>query len=192
MVFQLCFRTSLALMVICGPPPSLVSAKAQGSRQAEYHDKANFISTFPGYVEWPNDAFPSEHAPLLICVLGSYPFGTSLAELTQSEVVRGRPVQVRWIRAEQGLRSCHILFVSHSEEKCYARILQSVQGAPVLTVGETPGFLDAGGAVNFLFHHDTLRFEVNLAAAGEAHLKISSRLLVLATRVINKLESGKS
>lgn len=86
------------------------------------------------------------------------------------------------------MRSCHILFVSHFEGKKYLKILQAVQGADVLTVGETPDFLDAGGAMTFSFEQDVLHFEVNLGAATNAHLKVSSRLLAIAKKVTNKPE----
>ena len=96
------------------------------------------------------------------------------------------------IRKENELRACHILFVSHSEEKHYATVLQAIQGASVLTVGETPDFLAAGGAVSFQFQNEVLQFEVNLNNANEAHLKLSSRMLALARRVVNKTAEAKS
>ena len=96
------------------------------------------------------------------------------------------------ISKENELRACHILFVSHSEEKHYSTVLQAIQGASVLTVGETPDFLAAGGAVSFQFQNEVLQFEVNLNNANEAHLKLSSRMLALARRVVNKTAEAKS
>jgi uncharacterized protein DUF4154 len=62
-----------------------------------------------------------------------------------------------------------------------------------LTVGETTDFLSAGGTLSFSFQNGTLQFDVNLAPANEAHLRVSSRLLVLARRVLNNPEpSGGS
>lgn len=104
----------------------------------------------------------------------------------------GRRVEVRWVHKDQELRSCHILFVSRSESKRYARVLQVVQGADVLTVGETPDFLSTGGALSFTFENEVLQFEVNLVAANDAHLRVSSRLLALARRVVNNPEASKS
>jgi hypothetical protein len=70
-----------------------------------------------------------------------------------------------------------------------AVILQSVEGRCILTVGETRDFLGAGGMVSFLLQDEGLQFEVNLAAANQAHLRVSSRLLVLARRVLNNPKS---
>jgi hypothetical protein len=61
-----------------------------------------------------------------------------------------------------------------------------VQGIDVSSVGETPDFLSAGGAVSFSFQNESLQFEVNLLAATDAHLRMSSRFLALARRVVNK------
>jgi hypothetical protein len=89
------------------------------------------------------------------------------------------------------LRECNFLFVSSSESKRYAKVLQSVQGADVLTVGETSDFLSAGGALSFFFDDRALQFEVNLVTVSEAHLHVSSRLLALARHVVGKPEEAK-
>jgi hypothetical protein len=62
----------------------------------------------------------------------------------------------------------------------------------MLTVGETAGFLASGGAIDFLVESDKLQFEVNTGAAEDAHLSISSHMLVLAKHVIRKAEAAKS
>jgi hypothetical protein len=54
---------------------------------------------------------------------------------------------------------------------------------PILTVGETSDFLSDGGMIRFHLEEDKIRFDINLAAAESARLKISSRLLLLATSV---------
>jgi hypothetical protein len=59
-------------------------------------------------------------------------------------------------------------------------------------VGETPEFLGAGGVVSFSKQRGKLEFDVNLDAAQRAHLKISSRMLALARRVVTGEETGKS
>lgn len=167
-------------------------AFAQNATTAEYVSKATFLSNFPAFVEWPNETFSSPSAPFLICVYGDFSFGTSLAELTRSTKVNERKIGVRWIHKEQELRTCQLLFVSKSEEKKYAKILENVQGASVLTVGETPAFLPAGGMMSFSLRQTTLQFDVNLEAVTKVHLRISSRLLALARQVINKQADDRS
>jgi len=181
------FACVTALLLLMYPP----LLKAQGD-VAEYRTKAKFLTTFPSFIDWPEAAFSSVHAPLTVCVRGDFSFGTSLAELARAEAPHGRHIEVRWVHRDQDLRNCHIVFISRSESRRYAEILQTLGGAHVLTVGETADFLDAGGAITFTFQGAVLHFEVNLAAATSARLRISSRLLAIALRVVNQTEAAKS
>lgn len=170
----------------------LTSTCAQQASSDEYRQKANFLAVFPSFVEWPASAFPSAQAPLFICVFGDFSFGTYLAELTRGLLIRARRVEIRWVRNEQALRTCHILLVSRSEGKRYAKIFNGIRGASVLTVGETPDFMARGGAIDLLIEEDRLQFEVNMGAANDAQLRISSNMLALAQHVVTKMEAAKS
>ena len=165
---------------------------AQNSTAPEYLAKANYLANFPSFVDWPPEVLPSGNASLLICVFGEFSFGTSLAEMTRGTTVHDRRLEIRWIHKPQELSSCHILFVSRSQQKRYNQALDVVRGRMVLTVGETPEFLAAGGIMSFCSQLGAIQFDVNLEAANKAHLKISSRLLALARRVVNHAEPAKS
>ena len=54
----------------------------------------------------------------------------------------------------------------------------------MLTVGESEHFVQDGGMIGFLLEENKIRFEINLEAAEHAKLKLSSRLLALAKRVL--------
>ena len=177
----------LACLLVCMTLP----VQAQQSTIPEYRSKATFLATFPNFVEWPQGAFPSPDSPFLICVRGDFSFGTSLAEMARGASSHGRRTEVRWVHKDEELRHCQLAFVSRSEAPRYTKLLQILEGTAVLTVGETGDFLAAGGVIAFSFERDSLQFEVNLAAAESTHLKISSRLLVLARRVRNKTEAAK-
>jgi predicted nucleic acid-binding protein len=168
------------------------STGAQIGKTAEYRAKANFLAAFPNFIEWPAETFPTEQSPLLICVFGDFSFGTSLAEITRGVSIRGHRVEIRWVRKEHELRACQILFVSRSEENHYGEIFKALQGASVLTVGETPDFISSGGAIDFQIAGDKLQFEVNLVAADDARLRISSNMLALASHVVTKADAAKS
>lgn len=185
-------RIGLASILFAGLLPSSSFCFTQGAIDSEYRSKANFLAAFPNFIEWPAEAFPSESAPLVLCVFGNFSFGTALTELTRGASIRGRKVEVRWQHKEQELRSCQILFVSRSEEKRYGRILKTIQGASVLTVGETPNFLANGGVIEFVVEEAKLQFEVNLGAAQDARLRISSNMLALARHVVTKIEAAKT
>ncbi len=185
-------RLVLSAILLVGSLPPSSFCLAQGTVDSEYRSKANFLAAFPNFIEWPAEAFPSERAPLVLCVFGNFSFGTALAELTRGASIRGRKVEVRWQHKEQELRSCQILFVSRSEEKRYGQILKTIQGASVLTVGETPNFLANGGVIEFVVEETKLQFEVNLGAAQDARLRISSNMLALARHVVTRIEAAKT
>jgi hypothetical protein len=159
---------------------------------AEFRSKANFLAKVPNFIEWSAEALPPGPSPFLICILGDFSFALPLAESVRGKTIQEKQIEVRGVSKEQELHSCHILFVSHFERKSYARMLGSVRGQNVLTIGETPEFLDAGGILGFSMQGETLQFDVNLREANRAHLKVSSRLLALARHVVNPTEAAKN
>ena len=145
--------------------------------------QANYIANFPKFIEWPDRTFPSPQAPLVICVFSGKEFADSIAFLVQGETIRGRSVSVRLAPALPDLHSCHLLYIAQTETSGSRRkILDAVAHASVLTVGETPDFLDSGGAFQFGYD-DKLRFDVNLGSVASAGLRIDSHLLALARHV---------
>jgi len=86
---------------------------------------------------------------------------------------------------QPGLRSCTILFIAASEKKHFEDIVAHVRGAPVLTVADTPGFLDTGGMFNFVTVEDKIRWEVNRPPLEKAGLRPSAQLLQSAVKVMD-------
>jgi hypothetical protein len=168
-----------------------VPTVARTTASTEYQQKAAFLAQFPNFVEWPSDQSQNAQSSFQICVYGDFNFGSALAESTHGTTVHGRKLELRWVRKLADIRTCQILFVSRSEHARYGQVLVAVANSGVLTVGETAGFLEAGGAICFSYEQDLLRFEVNLAAAHDARLKMSTQLLGLAKRVMNPAERAK-
>jgi hypothetical protein len=98
----------------------------------------------------------------------------------------------KWGKDLKDLKDCKILFVSASEKAHVDEILQSVKGQPILTVGETPGFAERGGVIRFTVEDNRVRFEVNVDAAHQAELNISSRLLTLAKIIPQTTATGRN
>jgi hypothetical protein len=96
------------------------------------------------------------------------------------------------VHSEQALRSCHVLFVSRSERKRCGKLFNAIRGAGVLSVGETPEFMASGGAIDFLIEEEIVKFEVNMVAASDAHLRISSNMLARAHHVVAKMEAVRN
>ena len=165
---------------------------------SEYLIKAGFIYNFAKFVEWPSAAFAQPDSPIVIGVLGTDPFGSVLDRLVQDKKIGPRGFVVRrykWgkdLKDLKDLRDCKILFVSASEKAHADEIIQLVKWLPILTVGETPGFAERGGVIRFTVEDNRVRFEVNVDAAHQADLNISSRLLTLAKIIPQAAAAGRN
>lgn len=153
-------------------------ATAQPAR--EYQIKAVFLYHFAQFVEWPESAFASRQAPLVIGVLGEDPFGSFLDETVRGETVNGRQLTVRrFSRAEQ-VEACHILYVAASERSQMAALLPRLRERGILTVGDADRFTQLGGVIQFYTDQNKIRLRINVDAANAGNLRISSKLLRLA------------
>ena len=173
--FQLSRRIALLISVSLGALTFFSSAFAAPS---EYDVKATYIARFTEFIDWPTVA---DNVPFDICVLGAHPIETPLSKLPAIMRVKNRALQVLRIDSIQAATSCAIVFVPSREASRMRALQQLLQGLPVLTVSDTPGFLAKGSLLNFYYEGDHLRFEIHLHAAEEAGLKFSSRLLKIAT-----------
>jgi hypothetical protein len=98
--------------------------------------------------------------------------------------------RLKWGRDLKDLKDCNILFVSSSETQHIDEVVNMLKWLPILTIGETPGFATRGGIINLTLEGNKVRFEVNIEAAKQAKLNISSRLLALA-RIVPQGADGK-
>ena len=154
-----------------------------GQPSNEYQIKAAFLFNFAKFVEWPPATAAPESGPICMCILGRDPFGPALEEVIQGKTVNSRRLQVRRTTRVEQVRSCHVLFISDSERGRLSEALALLRDTSILTVGEMERFVQHGGMIHFLMESNKVRFEINRDAAERAGLKISSKLLQLATIV---------
>jgi hypothetical protein len=174
-----------------------LGAKAQAldsSDSSEYLIKAGFIYNFAKLVEWPTTAFAQPDSPIVIGILGDDPFGATLDRIVADKKINGRGFAVKrlkWSKDLKDLKDCNILFVSSSEKEHIDSVVDSVKWLPILTIGDAPGFARRGGIINFTLEENRVRFEVNVEAAKNAVLTISSRLLALAKITTQPAADGR-
>jgi hypothetical protein len=173
----------LSLLLFVGFPLAAQSA-------GEYELKAAFLYKFASFVDWP-DAVSS--GPLCIGVLGPDPFGLALDEVVKGKSFHGRSFEIRRFKAGHEPDNCQILFISPMEPKKLRAVLDRLQGAAVLTVGDVPGFCASGGMINLGLAGDKVQLEINVEASLTAGLHLHSRLLSLA-RIVRAVQraSGES
>ncbi len=158
------------------------ASPARGQGAGEYQVKAAFLFHFIQLVEWPADAAPP--GSLNLCVIAAQADLDTIRNTVDGKSAGSREVHVVALRRTEDAFKCNLLFVSGHQERQQQALLGTLRGHPVLTVGEDARFLSDGGIIRFRLQGDHVRFDINLLAADEAHLRVSSRLLLLATSVI--------
>ena len=159
---------------------AFVSSAGMGAQLDEYQVKAAFLFNFAKFVEWPPEAFKGPGDPFTICVAGENPFGSALENAVKGKAVGSRGFAVRLSPNGRDVKGCQILFTALSDRKRVRALLDVLKGSNTLTVGENDGFAADGGIVNFKLDGDRVRIEINIKAAEQEKLQISSKLLSLA------------
>ena len=163
------------------------------SDSSEYLIKAGFVYNFAKLTEWPAPAFSQPNSPIVIGIVGEAdPFRGTLDEVLRGKQANGRDFVVKHLRWKDDLKGCNILFVSASARPHLADILRTIRGLPILTMGDTPGFAEQGGIINFVLEDNRVRFDIDVQAAKQANLSISSRVLALAKIVPDGSDGRKS
>lgn len=189
----------LALVAACAVSLYLAfPARAQSSdpsgegASSEYLIKAGFIYNFAKLMEWPAPVFPQANSPIVIGILGDTdPFQGTLDDVLRGKQVNGHPFVVKHFKWKEDVRGCNILFVSSSAMPHLDELFRAIRGLPILTIGDTPGFAERGGIINFVLEDNRVRFDINVAAAKQANITISSRLLALARIVPETASDGR-
>jgi hypothetical protein len=152
--------------------------------QYEYNVKAAFLYSFGRYVEWPKEAFNERAGAFVIGVCGEDRFGTILDRIAQSKTIQGRRIIIQRMATIEELQPCQVLFVSHSIPFAQqVAIINKMRDKWTLLVGETPGFAEKGGGINFFLEGGTVRFEINIDAIRQGKLLLDAKLLNLGKKV---------
>lgn len=160
-------------------------AKLAQSSNEEYQVKAGFLFHFAQLVDWPPDALNGSEQSISLCLFDDEPHRDRFQEAIGGKPIGDRVLQLRFLHQQQDLPGCNILFLSRDEMHRHPGVLSSLRGQPVLTVGETEDFLKDGGVICFRRERGLVRFDINVSASDAARLRISSRLLLLASQVLH-------
>lgn len=157
---------------------------------SEYQVKATFLYNFARFVKWPDDRFADKNTPITIGIVGNDPFGIDIDKTVEGKRINGRRIEIRHSQNVNTLECYHILFIGVDEKGEMAEILNRVKDRSVFTVGESKGFLHAGGILNFIIKDNKVRFNINPDAADRSGLWISAQLRKLASLYSTQLPNG--
>jgi len=171
---------------------ALVVAAASAGAQPQATEpavKAALLYKFASYVEWPPQAAGAPTAPFVFGVMGADDVAAELEQLVAGRTVNGRPAKVRRVREGESLGGLHVLFVGVRDTGRIRAVAGAARPASVLVVSDTSGGLEAGSVINFVPAEERVGFEVSVDAADRSALKVSSRMLGVARRVVSASSS---
>lgn len=175
LLLHITLALALLMAIIGGDKVPL--GEAASPPPLEYQVKAAFLYQFVNFVEWPPHALRNH--TIIIGVLGDSPIAEALTAI-EGEEAKGRTVTVKRFKELDDLEFVHILFISPDATGRLKEIRKRLAGSSTLEVSEVAGFARNGGMINFITVGNKIRFEINVEAAEQARLKISSQLLKLA------------
>jgi len=175
----LCVAALLSLFSLVSPG----SVSAAPQTRAE-HVQAVFLYNLASFVNWPETW--TEHSEYFtIGIVGDTPFGAIINQVVAGEQWRGKPMRVVHFDEPEEIRGrlCDILYIGSDRLRQFDNFKKRLEGLPILTVADSPGFLEMGGMINLVRKQQRLGMGVNLQAVRYSGLSISSKLLRLATIV---------
>jgi uncharacterized protein DUF4154 len=177
-------RAARAVVLALGACASALAAPRAAAQAdgVEYAVKATYLYKFAPFVEWPASAFASPAEPFVLCVAGADRVTELVEDAVRGQAVARRPIVVRHLATVTAEAHCHILYVALRGAAAVAA-LERVRGTPVLTVTDAASDPRAQGIVNFVIDDNRVRFEIDLGAAADNQLVVSSKLAALALRV---------
>ena len=170
------------LFAMCMGDPYASYASAQA--QDELAVRAAFVFNLTKYVEWP-------HAgnQLVVGFLGDGPMGEVLKQTLAGKTSDARQIEVLLAPTDAVLERCDLLYVAYSSARKNREVIERLRSREVLTVGESDSFAKDRGMVGLVKKGNQIQVQINLEAARVAGIKVSSRLLSVATLVDSTSEA---
>ena len=155
---------------------------ADGARENKI--KAAYVHHIINFIQWPDSGAYSRQR-MIVCLVGDTAFQSSLSPLTRQSLAQyDMEVVVNPLPAK--IDGCHIMYFSNTTDEQTRNILTQICQLPILTLGDSPGFAQAGGMIGFVIHENNVRLEVNISAAHQANIAISAKLLEIALKIFNE------
>ena len=154
--------------------------------------KAAYLLNFIRYTQWRDSTFESPTSPIVLTLVGecdvasilskaverSDPIGGRALTLNQQALPRGGSQEVNAFFTD--LARSHLLYLCALTPDQSRTILERLNKAGVLTVGDTPRFAATGGMLGFVLRGDRIVFEANPKAIQTGEVVVSAKVLKLA------------
>lgn len=145
--------------------------------------KAILLKKIVKFIDWPNGAKNGAKSSITLGFLGESPVWPVFQALADQGKL-GALVLKKIQKVEDG-KNCMVLYVGSGRRDELREIFSQLKGRSTLTVGETDGFAEAGGMVEFYNQKGKIHFKINKAATDAAGINIRSNLLRIADVVFS-------
>ena len=145
----------------------------------EYSIKAMFLLNFIKYVEWPVE---SSSRTFKIGVVGDSEIYEALTSLAMQRSSEGQKVEIRRVD-EKNAAAFQMIFISNSENNKMDELIKQRSAKGVLIVSEDDKGKNKPAGINLFNQDNKIRFEINLSSVKNNGMKVSSKLIDLATTV---------
>jgi len=169
-------RTILILLLCVAITP--LSGRTAPAAE-EYQIKAVFLYNFANFITWPKTV----SASFSVCVLGDDPFGQyldSAFSVAQKQQGRWSSFEIRRTKNISETKSCHILFISESEQSRFKEIVSFTKNYAILTISDTEHFIEYGGMIEFFKQENRIKLSINSCTLEQVGLKAAADLLRIA------------
>jgi hypothetical protein len=169
---------ALGAVLFAAPSSAAGGGPAGGSdAAADVAVKAAFLYNFAKFTEWP--ALPPS-AAIVLCIVRGDAIAAALVDIVKGQTISGHALEVWRAHESPSWQSCHLLYIPDSEIRKAADGLAAIKTLPVLTVSDGKDFSQGSGIVELFVEAGRMRFAINMDAAEDSGLHLSSRLLGLA------------
>lgn len=179
---QTVFQKLITLSIILLIGLSCFAPTVMAESVKEYQLKAGFISNFLRFISWPDDVFTDNKSEIVICVVGSNPFGSAL-EVVAKKTVGLRKVSVIYTDSPTSIPPCHLLYVSQSMIKNLDSIIFGIGNRAIVTVSDINGFASMDGSIEFVLKNNRLSFIINNSVLKKRNITARASMLNLAALV---------
>lgn len=167
-----------AAIALFALPSTTVFASGQAPvRSVEL--KSVYIFNFIRFTDWPANSPATNATGVRLNVLYDQKLHDILQTISEKPAARQLGLKLLSCKEIDCLRASSALFIGEPDRGHFDQLLKLVEGAPVLTISDIPGFAEQGGMIEIKYHNEKLTFIVNLQAVKRAGLYISAQLLQL-------------
>ena len=177
-------RISVAIVALAATLVAASGTAADNATDAatDVTVKAAFLYNFAKFAEWPSLA---PEAPIVACIVGGDDIAAALVDTVRGQKILGHKLEVWRPQDSSTWRVCNLLFISDIEIRRSADGLVGIKKLPVLTVSDGKDFCQVAGIIELYVEGGKMRFAINVDAAEQSGLHLSSRLLGLAKVIRN-------